>query len=103
MLNTVFAMLALAAPPDQGATRRPMTVHPRPLASASQAKAIAARETGGHPVNARQIPLNGATGGWEVLVRMPEGSRGWRCIIDSDTRTLRRREAIPNPPIGRRR
>ena len=75
-----------------------------PLVSAKDAKAIAARETGGTAVSAREIPLNAASGGWEVDVRMPKEARGWRCIIDDDTRMVRTKERIPNPPApGRAR
>jgi hypothetical protein len=56
--------------------------------SAKEAKAIAEQETGGKAVSARRVPLNGASGGWEVDVRMPKGAKGWRCVIDSDTRMV---------------
>lgn len=59
-----------------------------PVRSAGEAKAIAERETGGRAVQARRISLNGASSGWEVEVRMPGGEKGWRCIIDSDTRAV---------------
>lgn len=59
-----------------------------PVRTAGEAKAIAERETGGRAVHARRISLNGASGGWEVDVRMPGGEKGWRCIIDSDTRMV---------------
>ena len=42
-----------------------------PVKSAKEAKAIAEQETGGKATGARRIPLNGASGGWEVDVRMP--------------------------------
>ncbi|MBS1785148.1 MAG: PepSY domain-containing protein [Acidobacteria bacterium] len=72
--------------------------HRGPLVSEHDAKAIAARDTGGTAVSAREIPLNGASGGWEVDVRMKDESRGWRCTIDDDTRTVRSKTRIPNPP-----
>jgi hypothetical protein len=59
-----------------------------PVKSAKEAKAIAEQDTGGQATSARRIPLNGASGGWEVDVRMPHGERGWRCFIDSDTRMV---------------
>lgn len=59
-----------------------------PIKSAKEAKAIAEQETGGMATGARRIPLNGASGGWEVDVRMPHEDKGWRCVIDSDTRMV---------------
>ncbi|HEX7599294.1 MAG TPA: hypothetical protein VF518_13850, partial [Polyangia bacterium] len=44
--------------------------------------------TGGKATSARRLPLNGASGGWEVDVRMPHEDKGWRCIIDADTRMV---------------
>ncbi len=65
--------------------------------TAKEAKAIAEQETGGKAVSARRIPLKGASGGWEVDVRMPREDRGWRCVIDSDTRTVHTKTHIENP------
>jgi hypothetical protein len=65
--------------------------------SAKEAKAIAERETGGRAVSARRIPLNGASGGWEVDLRAPGESRGWRCVIDSDTRMVHSKTRIDQP------
>ncbi len=70
-----------------------------PLVSERDAKAIAARDTGGTAVSAREIPLNGASGGWEVDVHMKDESRGWRCTIDDDTRTVRSKTRIANPEL----
>lgn len=75
---------------------------PRPLASglvksAKQAKAIAEQDTGGKATSARRVPLNGASGGWEVDVRMPGEERGWRCIIDADTRMVHTKTRIEQP------
>jgi len=67
------------------------------IKSAKEAKAIAERETGGKAVTARRIPLNGASGGWEVEVRMPRDEKGWRCIIDADTRTVHSKTRIDQP------
>ncbi|WP_257306392.1 hypothetical protein [Geothrix campi] len=68
-----------------------------PLSSAKEAKAIAERETGGRAVSARRIPLNGASGGWEVDLHMPGEERGWRCIIDSDTHMVHSKARIDQP------
>ena len=65
--------------------------------SAKQAKAIAEQDTGGKATSARRIPLNGASGGWEVEVRMPREDKGWRCIIDADTRTVHTKTHIDQP------
>ena len=65
-----------------------------PIKSAQEAKAIAEQETGGKAVSARRIPLNGASGGWEVEVRMPREEKGWRCVIDSDTRSVHTKTRI---------
>ena len=65
--------------------------------TAKEAKAIAEQETGGKAVSARRIPLNGASGGWEVDVHMPHEERGWRCVIDCDTRTVHTKTHIDNP------
>ena len=69
-----------------------------PVSSAREAKAIAERETQGEAVSAQRIHLNGASGGWEVDVHMAKEERGWRCIVDCDTRMIRTRDRIPNPP-----
>ena len=74
-----------------------------PVNSAKEAKAIAERETGGIPVSARRIPLNGASGGWEVDVHMPREDRGWRCIIDADTHGVHTKDRIPNPRASKGR
>ncbi|WP_257311802.1 hypothetical protein [Geothrix fuzhouensis] len=68
-----------------------------PISSAKEAKAIAEQETGGHAISARRIPLNGASGGWEVDLRMPNEERGWRCIIDSDTHMVHSKARIDQP------
>lgn len=69
-------------------TTKPRKHASGPVKSAKEAKAIAEQETGGKATNARRVPLNGASGGWEVDVRMPREAKGWRCIIDSDTRMV---------------
>ena len=68
-----------------------------PVKSAKEAKAIAEQETGGRAVSARRIPLNGASGGWEVDIHMPHEEKGWRCIIDSDTRMVHSKTRIDQP------
>ncbi|WP_026853162.1 PepSY domain-containing protein [Geothrix fermentans] len=68
-----------------------------PVKTAGEAKAIAERETGGRAITARRIPLNGASGGWEVDLRMPGEERGWRCIIDSDTHMVHSKARIDQP------
>jgi hypothetical protein len=65
--------------------------------SAKQAKAIAEQDTGGRATSARRIPLNGASGGWEVDVRMPREEQGWRCVIDADTRMVHSKTRIDQP------
>lgn len=65
--------------------------------TASEAKTIAERETGGKAVSARRIPLNGASGGWEVDLRMPGEAQGWRCVVDADTRMVHTKTRIPQP------
>jgi len=76
-----------------------------PVKTAREAKAIAEHHTGGIAVSARRIPLNGATGGWEVDLHMPGEARGWRCVVDNDTRMVHSKTRIPNPrpPRSRRR
>jgi Peptidase propeptide and YPEB domain len=70
-----------------------------PIKSAKQAKAIAEQDTGGKAVSARRIPLDGASGGWEVDVRMPGEAKGWRCIIDADTRMVHAKTRIDHPGV----
>ncbi|MBS1784142.1 MAG: hypothetical protein JST24_01795 [Acidobacteria bacterium] len=67
------------------------------LYEAERAKGVAAVEVGGEAIAARLIDLNGATGGWEVLVRMSSGNQGWRVIVDRDTWTVRSKAKVPNP------
>lgn len=73
-----------------------------PVASATEAKRIAEQETGGRAVAARRIPLNGASGGWEVDVHMAKEARGWRCVIDADTHAVHTKTRIDNPKAPRR-
>ncbi len=68
-----------------------------PVKSSKEAKAIAEKETGGKAVSARRIPLNGASSGWEVDVKMAHESKGWRCIIDSDTHMVLSKTHIDQP------
>ena len=69
-----------------------------PVASAKEAKAIAEQDTGGRAVSARRVSLNGASGGWEVEVRMPQESQGWRCLIDADTHLVHSKTRMEQPP-----
>ena len=71
------------------------------VSTAKDAKRIAEQETGGRAVSARRVPLNGASGGWEVDVHMPKETRGWRCIIDADTRMVHTKTRIDNPTTKR--
>ncbi|HJV89841.1 MAG TPA: PepSY domain-containing protein [Holophagaceae bacterium] len=73
-----------------------------PVSTAKEAKRIAEQETGGKAVSATRVPLNGASGGWEVDVHMPKDSRGWRCIIDADTHMVHTKTRIDNPAAKRR-
>jgi hypothetical protein len=70
---------------------------PGPIRSAKEAKTIAEQETGGKATSARRIPLNGASGGWEVEVHMPREAKGWRCIIDADTHMVHSKTRIEQP------
>ncbi|MDR3670286.1 MAG: hypothetical protein P4L36_05550 [Holophaga sp.] len=74
-----------------------------PVKTAREARAIAEHTTGGIAVSARRIPLNGATGGWEVDLHMPGEERGWRCTVDNDTHGVRSKTRIPNPRRPRSR
>jgi hypothetical protein len=85
----VLSALTLAAGHRRGGTVR----------TAKEAKAIAERETGGIAVSARQIPLNSASGGWEVDLHMDHENEGWRCVIDDDTHMVYTKTHIPNPPL----
>lgn len=64
--------------------------------SAEQAMFVAESETGGTSVSVRQIDLNAASGGYEVMVRMPGNGKAYRVIIDIDTRKVRSTYPIPN-------
>ena len=75
----------------------------KPVTTAREARTIAEKNTGGVAVSARTIPLNGATGGWEVEVHMPGEKLGWRCIVDSDTHMVHDKSRIPNPKPPRAR
>jgi hypothetical protein len=68
-----------------------------PVTSAKEAKRIAEQDTGGRATSARRIFLNGASGAWEVDVRMPREARGWRCTIDADTRMVHSKTRIDQP------
>ena len=87
----------------QAGTHRPRRRATGTVRTAKEAKVIAEQETGGVAVSARRIPLNGASGGWEVDLHMPREDRGWRCIVDCDTHMVFTRTRIPNPPLKARR
>ncbi len=74
-----------------------------PVNTAREAKVIAEQDTGGIALTARRIPLNGASCGWEVDVHMPKDTRGWRCTVDCDSRSVYTKDRIPNPPLKGRR
>ena len=74
-----------------------------PVRTAKEAKTIAEQETQGLATSARRIPLNGATGGWEVVVHMPGEPRGWRCVVDCDTHAVFTKTRIPNPEAPHRK
>ncbi len=91
--------LALAMPAlvlSAGTTKSPKRSS-GPVRSAKEAKTIAEQETGGKAVSARRIPLNGASGGWEVEVHMPRETKGWRCVIDADTHLVHSKTRIEQP------
>lgn len=71
--------------------------------NAKEAKQIAEHETGGIAVSARRTRLNGASCGWEVDVHMPREDRGWRCMVDCDSRSVHTKDRIPNPPVKGRK
>ncbi|BDU75307.1 PepSY domain-containing protein [Mesoterricola sediminis] len=91
-------LLALAA--SLGAA---VPTRARPVRTASEARAIAEKETGGIAVSARRVPLNGATCGWQVDLEVPGEDRGWRCIVDADTRSVHTRTRIPPPGSTKKR
>lgn len=60
-----------------------------------KAKEIAAVEVRGEATAARRVDLNGATGGWEVIVRV-DGDKPqlWRVLIDRDTWAIRSKKKL---------
>ncbi|HEX7554920.1 MAG TPA: PepSY domain-containing protein [Geothrix sp.] len=98
-MRTASLALALLIPAIvlPAGTTKPRKRTSGPVKSAKQAKAIAEQETGGKAISARRVPLNGASGGWEVDVRMPKEAKGWRCIIDADTRMVATKTRIDQP------
>ncbi|HQL48369.1 MAG TPA: hypothetical protein PLC09_06855 [Holophaga sp.] len=95
-----LAALLLAPALVLSAAPRPKT---GPVRTAKEARAIAEQETGGQAVRARKITLNGASAGWEVEVRMSGEDRGWRCIVDADSRSVFTKTRIPNPEARKKR
>lgn len=98
-----LAAAVLSAGPAHGLEKPRKTRGSGPVHSATEAKAIAERETGGVAVSARRTSLNGASCGWEVDVHMPREDRGWRCIVDCDTHMVYTKDRIPNPSKGKRK
>ena len=98
-LSLLLVPALLAAAPGGKRTYR----RGGPVSTAKEAKAIAEQETGGRAVSANRTYLNGASSGWEVDVHMPNDSRGWRCVIDSDTHQVHSKTHIDNPPLKKRK
>ncbi len=61
---------------------------------ATKAEGIASVEVGGEATGSRRIDLNGATGGWEVFVKIKGEKFGWRVVIDRDTWTVRSKQKV---------
>lgn len=95
-LLCLLAILPLAA----SAPPKPQRQRYGVVRNAKEAKQIAEVETGGIAVGARKTRLNGASCGWEVDVHMPKEDRGWRCMVDCDTRMVHTKDRIPNPPVS---
>ncbi|MBK9795293.1 MAG: PepSY domain-containing protein [Holophagaceae bacterium] len=89
-----LALLVPALVLSAGVSKKHASGH---VKSSKQAKAIAEKDTGGKASSARRIPLNGASGGWEVDIRMPHEAKGWRCVIDSDTGMVHTKTRIDQP------
>ncbi len=96
-MRTRSLALTLLVPTLVLSAASPKTRASGPVRSSREAKTIAEQDTGGKAVSARRIPLNGASGGWEVEVRMPREDRGWRCIIDADTHMVHSKTRIDQP------
>ncbi len=96
-MRTRPAALALLVPALVLSAASPKTRTSGRVRSPKEAKAIAEQDTGGKATSARRIPLNGASGGWEVEVRMSHEDRGWRCIIDADTHMVLSKIRIDQP------
>ncbi len=98
-MRTPYLGLALLVPALvlSAGTTKPRKRSGGPIKSAKEAKAIAEQDTGGKAVSAKRIPLNGASGGWEVDIRMPKDAQGYRCIIDADTHMVHSKTRIPQP------
>lgn len=100
MLRNATILCALATSPSLPLLAQAPPVAPGSKAylyEAERAKGVAAVEVGGEAIAARLVDLNGATGGWEVLVRMSSGDHGWRVMVDRDTWTVRSKTQVPNP------
>ena len=99
----IAALLLVPALLAAGGSTQKQARRGGPVSTARAAKAIAEQATGGIAVSARRIPLNGASGGWEVDLHMPKDEKGWRCIIDNDSHSVHTKDRIPNPPVRKGR
>jgi hypothetical protein len=97
-LLPAFLLLAACLPVAASAPKKPHVQTRGLVRNAKEAKQIAEVETGGIAVSARKTRLNGASCGWEVDIHMPKEDRGWRCMVDCDTRQVHTKDRIPNPP-----
>lgn len=98
LLRQAPARTAPTVPPTRHHLGHPLCPPWLPLGlTAESAMGLAEACTGGVAISAREIPLNGATGGFEVYLEMPRGDRGWRVVIDRDTGGVRGRTPLPNP------
>jgi hypothetical protein len=98
------ALLLLAILPLEASTAKKPRLRANGIVrNIKEAKQIAEVDTGGIAVSARKTRMNGASCGWEVEVHMPKEDRGWLCFVDCDTRQVRTKDRIPNPPWKRRK
>lgn len=96
-------LLGFTLQPSLDAKETPRKIrHAGPVKTVKDARDIAERETGGYATEVKRIHLNGASGGWEVHIHMPNEDKGWKCIIDSDTRMVYTKDRIPNPSKKRK-
>ena len=104
MRTLLAALLLLSVFPVPASTPRKPVYRARGVVrNAKEAKQIAEHETGGIAVSARRTRLNGASCGWEVDIHMPREDRGWRCMVDCDSRSVHTKDRSPNPPVKAKR